>query len=238
MTWTHYFDEDVATEYGTSCAIVIASMQQWIRKNRANGKHLHPCTLSDGTIEDRTWTYNTVKAWTDLFPFWTPKQVRLILEKLIEKKVLKTDNFNRVGFDRTLWYAFEDEKRWLGFDQKGNSDLPEKTNPFDQKGEPIPSSLPSSLPPQDNEAPSREPARSLPKVDFNFTTLKWDNITDEQVKLWEIAFPAVDINSELAKMASWLLANPKKRKTPNGYQRFVVSWLGRSQDRGGSLRAS
>ena len=72
------------------------------------------------------------------------------------------------------------------------------------------------------------------KPSFNFTIMKWDDITDEMVKLWEIAYPACDIENELAKMASWLLANPKKRKTANGYPRFITSWLSRAQDKGGS----
>ena len=51
---------------------------------------------------------------------------------------------------------------------------------------------------------------------------------------WASAYPAVDVQSELAKMTSWLDANPKNRKTPAGIKRFINSWLARAQDRGGA----
>jgi hypothetical protein len=99
--------------------------------------------------------------------------------------------------------------------------------------DPTNNSLTSNI---DNIAPSR--TVSTPKPYFNFLTRKWDNISDEMVKLWEIAYPACAIETELAQMAAWLLANPTKKKTPNGYGRFITTWLGRSQNRGGTKWAS
>jgi len=57
---------------------------------------------------------------------------------------------------------------------------------------------------------------------------------DADVIQWQKTYPAVDIFAELAKMESWLDANPTKRKTPKGVKRFVNSWLSRAQDQGGS----
>ena len=51
---------------------------------------------------------------------------------------------------------------------------------------------------------------------------------------WQRAYPAVDVHQELMAMESWLDANPTKRKTARGIKSFVVRWLSRSQDRGGS----
>ncbi len=59
------------------------------------------------------------------------------------------------------------------------------------------------------------------------------HVTSSQSAEWETLFPAVDVPQELRKMRAWLLASPKKRKTRNGIQRFITSWLGREQDRGG-----
>ena len=39
-------------------------------------------------------------------------------------------------------------------------------------------------------------------------------------------------------MSAWLSANPTKRKTRRGVQRFIVNWLSRAQDRGGSPQNS
>lgn len=57
---------------------------------------------------------------------------------------------------------------------------------------------------------------------------------DADIIQWQKTYPAVDVFAELAKMESWLDANPAKRKTPKGIKRFVNSWLSRAQDRGGS----
>jgi len=51
---------------------------------------------------------------------------------------------------------------------------------------------------------------------------------------WQRAYPAVDVHQELMAMESWLDANPTKRKTARGIKSFVVRWLSRAQDRGGS----
>jgi predicted phage replisome organizer len=84
---------------------------------------------------------------------------------------------------------------------------------------------------KENTAPSRSTV-SVPKPTFNFETRLWDNITADSIKLWEIAYPACDINTELAKMAAWLIENPEKRKTR--YGRFIIGWLARTQNHGGT----
>lgn len=59
-------------------------------------------------------------------------------------------------------------------------------------------------------------------------------IAEQQVKEWEVLYPAVDILQELKKMKGWCEANPAKRKTDRGILRFVHAWLARAQDRGGT----
>ena len=76
---TYQFDTDIAALYGVDESIMIANLQFWIRKNEANGKHFH-----DG----RFWTYNSIDAFTKLFPFWTARQIRRILKSLEEKGVI------------------------------------------------------------------------------------------------------------------------------------------------------
>ncbi|MBE3088002.1 MAG: hypothetical protein IMZ71_02645, partial [Chloroflexi bacterium] len=116
MNWTHYFDEDMAVEYGVECAIVIAHLQGWIRKSKASGRHQH-----DG----KWWTYNSTKAWAELLPFWSAGQIGRILNKLIEAEVLVTGNYNQTPYDRTLWYAFKDE---IWIERKQKDHLSKSTN--------------------------------------------------------------------------------------------------------------
>lgn len=52
-------------------------------------------------------------------------------------------------------------------------------------------------------------------------------VSVQQVKEWEAAFRRVDVVRELQKMYMWLEANPKRRKTRQGINRFVYSWLNR-----------
>ena len=72
----------------------------------------------------------------------------------------------------------------------------------------------------------------IPKINFSIETRSWENITDEDVSIWEKAYPAVDITQELSKMADWLISNPEKKK--KNYRRFITNWLSRAQERGGS----
>ena len=69
-------------------------------------------------------------------------------------------------------------------------------------------------------------------INFNFETLEWEGISEQKTSLWEKAYPACDINLELVAMAAWLSANPEQRKI--NYERFIVNWLSKSQQRGGS----
>ncbi|MBC3886793.1 hypothetical protein GH810_00480 [Acetobacterium paludosum] len=93
------FDIVIAQELGVNAAIVINNLQFWIEKNEANGRHFH---------DDRYWTYNSMKAWKELFPFWTERQIRKTLEDLVEKSIIIKGNYNQVKYDRTLWYSFSD----------------------------------------------------------------------------------------------------------------------------------
>lgn len=56
----------------------------------------------------------------------------------------------------------------------------------------------------------------------------------DKIKMWEEAYPAVDVGVELRRMIAWLDSNPKKKKTRRGIERFINSWLTRTQDSGGT----
>lgn len=62
------------------------------------------------------------------------------------------------------------------------------------------------------------------------------NIRDEHRQRWNVNYPACDIDRQLGVMHDWLLANPKRAVKKN-YERFVVNWLRREQERGGDERS-
>lgn len=57
----------------------------------------------------------------------------------------------------------------------------------------------------------------------------WQNISPETRAAWERAYPALSLDTELARAAAWILTNPQNRK--KNYARFLTNWLSRSQDR-------
>lgn len=58
-------------------------------------------------------------------------------------------------------------------------------------------------------------------------------VYQEQCHEWAGLYPAVDVIQQLRQMRAWLIANPRKKKTKSGINRFIVTWLSKEQDRGG-----
>jgi hypothetical protein len=86
-----------------------------------------------------------------------------------------------------------------------------------------------------SEPPKRR-TRSQPQSAVSWNAdAGWQGITDADRQEWRQAYPACDLTAELAKATSWLKANPTRAHKSN-WRRFVVSWLTRSQDRGGTNR--
>ena len=95
----HMFDIEVAERYGVNAAIIFNNLGFWIEHNRANGTNYH-----DG----RYWTYNSIRAFSELFPYLSARQISSALSKLEEDGLIVTGNFNTSAYDRTKWYAFTD----------------------------------------------------------------------------------------------------------------------------------
>jgi hypothetical protein len=123
----HSFNIDIASKYGVIPAVLLENLAFWILKNKANEKNFY-----DGDF----WTYNSIKAFSKLFPYLSEKQIRLGLKKLIEAKLIKTGQYNKNSYDRTMWYALEINSKSIYLKEK--NDLPKKETPFAQKGKPIP----------------------------------------------------------------------------------------------------
>lgn len=125
----HSFDIDIAREIGINSAILLKHFSFWLAKNEANNANFY-----DGTY----WTYNSVKAYSKLFPYLSEKQVRTAIQTLVDKGILKTGNYNKSAYDRTLWYALTDYGKSIL--PKSQIHLPYRENGDIQKGKPIPDS--------------------------------------------------------------------------------------------------
>lgn len=96
---THHFKVALAKEYGIEAAILIDEFNYQISRNKANERNFH-----DG----RYWTYNTLKAYTELFPYLSKDQIKRIIQKLITNGILVKSNYNENPYNQTSWYAFTD----------------------------------------------------------------------------------------------------------------------------------
>lgn len=97
---THCFDVDIATEYGVTEAILLNRLWFWIEKNRTEERNF---------FDGRYWTFNSRKALEELFPYLTERKIRNALNHLVEEDILITGRYNKLPFDRTIWYAFTDK---------------------------------------------------------------------------------------------------------------------------------
>ena len=96
----HHFKVRDAKRYGITEAILLYNLKFWIAKNKANGKHLY---------NGKTWTYNSYKAFSDVFPYLSQWQIKRALANLVKQGAILKDNFNKMAYDRTNWYAMADE---------------------------------------------------------------------------------------------------------------------------------
>lgn len=163
---THSFDTEVAKMVGINAAVLFQNICFWTDKNRANDECIH-----DG----KAWTYNSKKAFSELFPYMTPKQIRSALDKLREFGLVITGNFNEIPYDRTLWYAVTDFGQAV---RNGGGPIgPGGPLPLASEGQPIPDSkqdIKHTTPttPDGVVPPEGEPKESRPRKRFVPPTLE------------------------------------------------------------------
>lgn len=57
--------------------------------------------------------YQTRKELAAHFPYFTEKEIRGAIDRLVEMKVIRKGNFNKSKIDQTCWYSFENEEEFL-----------------------------------------------------------------------------------------------------------------------------
>lgn len=143
----HSFDPKIAARVGVNAAVLYQNIVWWCAKNAANRHNEH-----DG----RFWTYNSVKAWAELFPYLSPAQIRLALDKLESCGLILSGTFNEIGYDRTKWYCPSEQIH-----------LSENANGSARNSEPIPDNKPvhkpdlTPLPPKGGRAEANEITETL-----------------------------------------------------------------------------
>ena len=114
-------------------------------------------------------------------------------------------------------------------ESKSKAPYPSPSLPY--TGEDIQPAAP--VPTSDPATPSRSRAKSA----ISWTAeAGWAGITDADRQEWAQAFPGAVLDQELAKATAWLRANPTRAGRRN-WRRFLVGWLQRCQDKGGTHRS-
>lgn len=113
-----------------------------------------------------------------------------------------------------------DERTDCGLEERRREEKREEYIP----AAPVPTSEPAK--------PSR--SRAKPAVSWSSDD-GWQGITPADRQEWAAAYPGAVLDQELAKATAWLRANPQRAGRRN-WRRFVVGWLQRCQDKGGTNR--
>lgn len=182
----HSFDIDVAKKYGIQAAILLKNLYFWIEKNRANDTNFY-----DGYY----WTYNSKKAFSDLFPYMTERQIDYTLKKLIDEEIIITGNYNKVAYDRTLWYAIT--KKGYSILQNCEMETTKMSNGNNENVKPIPDNKPNK--------------KTNKKQYIYYGEYKNVFFTEEQYQKLIIEFPN-DYNSRIEKLDFYMQSTGKKYK--------------------------
>ena len=207
------FDDEIAVKYGVDSAIMIWNLSYWIEHNEANGMHFH-----DG----RTWTFNSVEAFTKIFPFWSRGQIRRILKSLEDNGVIMTGNYNQSTYERKMWYAFTDQFLQMHLSKSANGNVEiEKCNNIESLNSTNKTNINTNIKPADGGLFESEP-------EFQPVTVTRPRRTTEPLCLFENSkfadyeafaaefkapeFEAVDLVYYYHAVADWSAQKGKKMR--------------------------
>ena len=88
----------LAEKVGLNEAIFLQQLHYWL-----NGK-------SAKTKDNRKWIYNTYEDWKKQFPFWSTATIKRTIGSLSKQNLIIKGNYNKAGFDKTVWYSIDYEE--------------------------------------------------------------------------------------------------------------------------------
>lgn len=119
----HSFNVELATKYGILEAILLKHIYFWVQHNTVNqSEHNFHAGMY--------WTYNSVKAFEQIFPYATGPRIRNALHHLIDEGLIITGNFNQTPYNRTLWYTLTEKGLFHFVKQKMDLEKPKNRKNF------------------------------------------------------------------------------------------------------------
>lgn len=199
----HSFDIEIAKEYGIQPAILLKNIYFWISKNKANETNYF-----DGNY----WTYNSKKAFAELFPYMNARQIDYALKKLIEDGLIITGNYNKLAYDRTLWYAIT--KKGYSILQNCKMEETKLLNGSNNNEQPIPDNKP------DRKQPDNKPNKKKERKQATYDEIL-EPIEDPELKdlYYEFIKMRVAIKSPMTDRALKMLIDKVKDLEPTSIER-------------------
>ena len=206
------FDVDVAMKVGVNGAIVLSNFKFWIAKNIAN---------NDNFYDGEYWTYNSIPAFKKLFPFWTERQIRTILDKLKDDGYINTGNYNKMAYDRTTWYSFTEKGKELMSIQYVNTHVTNMSDGVDKNVAPIP-----------DKKPDEKPNKKLTYMDLTFIEDYIDTvkITQDQYDKLVKDYGVNIVNNTIRNLDNYIVNKKPKYKDHN---RVLRTWLSKNNNQNG-----
>ena len=96
----HHFNVQIAIDFDVETATFLNNMAYWLNITCAN---------RDNFQEGLYWLYNSYTQWSEIFPYWSAKQMRRIIGNAIDGGLLMVGNFNKKRYDNTNWYTFTEK---------------------------------------------------------------------------------------------------------------------------------
>lgn len=185
-----------------------------------------------------TFAIHSDVKWSQIC-YCSARKFRSIANRLQEKGLIvctSTDNRLKIDVPKLLKFRDEYSKKSghspdsrTETDGDTDTDTEGELKPLASSAEALPAGAPSEPISFDQDSSPEPHIGTLPLVDgsqFGFT--------QADVSGWCEAYPAVDVMQQLREMREWCKANPKLRKTRSGIRRYITTWLGKEQDRGGN----
>tara|TARA_B110000211_G_C14087603_1_gene557382 strand:+ start:3415 stop:4173 length:759 start_codon:yes stop_codon:yes gene_type:complete len=104
MSRSHSFSVTVATSYGVDMALMMNHFSFWYLKNAADRMNYY---------KGDYWVRMKAATLRSYYPYFTERQLRYLIDKLIDSRLLKQDEFNDKKNDRTKWYCLTNKSKIL-----------------------------------------------------------------------------------------------------------------------------
>ncbi len=202
----HSFDPKIAEMVGLAPAVIYQNICWWIAKNEANEQNFY-----DGHY----WTYNSVKAFSTLFPYLTEKQVRSALDKLVECDLIVTGNYNASAYDRTKWFRLSTQIH-----------LPSRANQSASDGEPIPDIKPDIKPLKKEDTYVSSKEKRGTRLSENWQPDHWERACVQDMGLTE-----EQIDHEANKFRDYWIAKAGKDAVKLNWSATWRNWCRTAKDR-------